>query len=161
LSPWPGPEVLVSKPCRPYVSRVMLTIRDAARIYGLSERAIRLRLDALRPQVDAYLRKGPNGQLILTDAARAMLDRLEALRKADGLTVNLAAARVKKELSDGHKEERQGASTSPDPWLMLVEELRAEVRRLEEENRWLRTHLEERLALPTPRRRWWWPFWKT
>jgi len=155
LSPWPGPEVLASDPRRPYVNRVMLTIRDAARIYGLSERAIRLRLDALRPQVDAYLRKGPNGQLILTDAARAMLDRLEALRKADGLTVNLAAARVKEELSDGHKDERQGASTPSDPWLMLVEELRAEVRRLEEENRWLRTRLEERLALPAPQRKWW------
>lgn len=135
----------------------MLTIRDAARIYGLSERAIRLRLDALRPQVDAYLRKGPNGQVIITDAARAMLDRLEALRKADGLTVKLAAAKVKEELSDGHKDECQGASTPSDPWRMLVEELRAEVRRLEEENRWLRERLEElqRLALPAPRRPWW------
>ena len=113
------------------------------------------RLDALRPQVDAHLRKGPNGQLILTDAARAMLDRLEALRKADGLTVNLAAAKVKEELSDGHKEERQGASTPQDLWPMLVEELRAEVRRLEEENAWHRARLEERLALPAPRRRWW------
>jgi len=92
---------------------------------------------------------------MLTDAARAMLDRLEALRKADGLTVNLAAAKVKEELSDGHKEERQSASTPPDPWAILVEELRAEVRRLEEENRWLRARLEERLALPAPRRPWW------
>ena len=133
----------------------MLTIKEAAKVYGLSERAIRLRLDALRPQVDAHLRKGPNGQVMLTDAARAMLDRLEALRKADGLTVNLAAAKVKEELSDGHKEERQSASTPPDPWAILVEELRAEVRRLEEENRWLRARLEERLALPAPRRPWW------
>jgi len=135
----------------------MLTIKDAAKVFGLSERAIRLRLDALRPQVDAHLRKGPNGQVIITDAARAMLDRLEALRKADGLTVKLAAAKVKEELSDGHKDERQGASTPSDPWRMLVEELRAEVRRLKEENRWLRERLEElqRLALPAPRRPWW------
>ena len=134
----------------------MLTIKEAARVYGLSERAIRLRLDALRPQVDAHLRKGPNGQVMLTDAARAMLDRLEALRKADGLTVNLAATKVKEELSDRHKEQRQGASTpTANPWALLVEELRAEVRRLEEENRWLRARLEERLALPAPRRPWW------
>jgi len=140
----------------------MLTIRDAARVFGLSERAVRLRIDALRPQVDAYLRRGPNGQVIITDAARAMLDRLEALRKADGLSVKSAAARVKEELSNGHKSEGQGASSqAADPWRMLVEELQAEVRRLEEENRWLRGRLEElqRLALPVPRRRrWWWPW---
>jgi len=70
--------------------------------------------------------------------------------------VNLAAAKVKEELSDGHKDQRQGTSTPPDPWAILVEELRAEIRRLEEEeNRWLRSRLEERLALPTPQRKWW------
>jgi len=88
-----------------------------------------------------------------------MLDRLEALRKTDGLSVNAAAAKVKEELSNGHHDVGQGASTGEVAVLReLVQELRAEVGRLEEENRWLRERLEElqRLALPAPRRRWFW-----
>ncbi|RLC70348.1 MAG: hypothetical protein DRI26_07315, partial [Chloroflexi bacterium] len=84
-------------------------------------------------------------------------------RKADGLSVKSAAARVKEELSNGHKSEGQGASSqAADPWRMLVEELQAEVRRLEEENRWLRGRLEElqRLALPAPRRWRLWGWWR-
>lgn len=131
----------------------MPTVSDVAKRLGLSERAVRLRVDALRPTVDGYLQRGPNGQVILTDGAWSMLERLEALRQADGITVNAAGEVVRRELSDGGNGQRQPTSTPEAEALRLVLDERAKrIAQLEAEVEYLRERLAEMMPLALPAR---------
>ena len=79
-------------------------IREVARALGLSERAVRLRLDALGGTVAPYLRRGPNNAIIFTSDAVAVLRRAEELRRNDGISVNAAAAIIRQSDPNGDSE---------------------------------------------------------
>ncbi|MFZ2349387.1 MAG: hypothetical protein WAW99_04125 [Candidatus Bipolaricaulis anaerobius] len=145
----------------------MLTVRDAAQALGTTERGVRLRLDALRPEITAMLRRGRNGSVILTDSAWALLRRMEDVRQADALTVNLAAERVRREFAEQVTGEGQATPTHGNgnggeaaALRELVETLRTENERLARENERLWQLVNEQLPkLPGPKERnpWWWP----
>ncbi|HDI11456.1 MAG TPA: hypothetical protein ENF77_03905 [Candidatus Acetothermia bacterium] len=138
----------------------MATIGEVARILGLSERAVRLRLDALDGAIDAYLRRGPNNTLEFTGEAIGILRRLEELRRTHGIPIRQAAAIVREELlGNGEKPQRQ---TTSNPSALEVEvrylrELVEELRR--DRDHWREMALSLQAALPAPRpKRRWWPF---
>ncbi len=129
-----------------YVKRIMASLSAVARTLGVSERAVRLRLDALGAVVGAHVHRAHKNALELDGSAVAMLRRLEDVRRAEGLTVRQAAARIRAEIDgNGAEDVRQTAPTCTSNG-ELVEELRAhlaareaEVRRLEAEaQRWHR-----------------------
>ena len=80
----------------------MATIREVAQALGLSERAVRLRVDALDGVLDAHVRRGPNNRLEFTEEAIAMLRALEELRQTEGIPLRQAASRIREKLrADG------------------------------------------------------------
>ena len=76
----------------------MATIREVAETLGLSERAVRLRVDALDGILDAHVRRGPNNRLEFTEEAIAMLRALEELRQTEGIPLRQAASRIREKL---------------------------------------------------------------
>lgn len=80
----------------------MATIREVAEALGLSERAVRLRVDALDGVLDAHVRRGPNNRLEFTEEAIAILRALEELRQTEGIPLRQAASRIREKLrADG------------------------------------------------------------
>ena len=80
------------------LNHVMATIREVAETLGLSERAVRLRVDALDGILDAHVRRGPNNRLEFTEEAIAMLRALEELRQTEGIPLRQAASRIREKL---------------------------------------------------------------
>lgn len=80
----------------------MATIREVAEALGLSERAVRLRVDALDGVLDAHVRRGPNNRLEFTEEAIAILRALEELRQTEGIPLRQAASKIREKLrADG------------------------------------------------------------
>lgn len=77
----------------------MATLEDVARFLGLSKRAVRNRVSALGETLDAYLSRGARNRLIFEGEAVAILRRLEELHQREGLPIQAAAERLKRELS--------------------------------------------------------------
>ena len=138
----------------------MYGIEELKRATGYTDSQVRDRLALLSPILGQDLHRGKRGKILAGDKILAALRRMAEL-ESQGLSPREAQGRILEELGNGHREGQtafaQGSPRSPEVAVLreLVEELRAEVRRLEEENRWLRARLEERLALPRPRRPWW------
>jgi len=138
----------------------MYGIEELKRATGYTTNQVRDRLALLSPILGRDLHRGKRGKILVGDSILAALRRMAEL-EAQGLSPREAQTRILEELGNGHKDGEstfaQGSPRSPEVAVLreLVEELRAEIRRLEEENRWLRARLEERLALPAPRRRLW------
>ena len=66
----------------------MYTINDLRRKLGLSTiNQVRNRIDAIKDLLIDHLRRGPNNQILLTDAGLALLRRLQDLYDS-GLTIS-------------------------------------------------------------------------
>ena len=116
----------------------MATIREVAEALGLSERAVRLRVDALDGVLDAHVRRGPNNRLEFTEEAIAMLRALEELRQAEGIPLRQAASRIREKLrADGEALSRKadvklpGQATSNPVQAAHDQRKTVEVKRLE------------------------------
>jgi len=145
----------------------MATIEDLARTLGISVRAIRLRVDALDGTLNAHISRGANNELLFNGEALAILQRLEALRKRRGIPIRQAAIRIQEEIDgNGAKRQRQTtllttANLSIDGLARentLLREMLEEIRHDRDSWKSLAMSLQERLALPSPKPRWWWPF---
>jgi len=149
----------------------MLTLEEAAKTLGISRRQLRRRLEAARPMLAAYIRRGDKNRLLLDYGAIEILRQLQDIQ-ARGRTLREALAEVQESLRGNHSGQpvRDGgqapgqSSAASDAMAVLVDELRARIRYLEDENRWLRKMLEDfqqslpALPAPAPRRPWW-KFW--
>lgn len=141
----------------------MATIHEVATTLGLTERAVRLRIDALGGLLDAYLRRGQNNELIFTGEAIAILERLEELRKTAGVSVRQAAAMVRQELEGERispvRQTTENQRGEVEVLRELIEELKKERDHWREMAIKLQEQLEvvQKLALPAPRehRPWW------
>ena len=132
----------------------MQTIERVAESLGLSVRAVRLRRDALNGIINVHIKRGDNGELLFTGDALAILQRLEALRHGESLSVRQASARIRSEL-DGNSIEvsRQPESSSAD--VAIMQDVIADLRRDRDAWRTLAIKLQnQQQALPSPRRRW-------
>jgi uncharacterized membrane protein len=152
----------------------MLTLEEAAKTLGISRRQLRRRLEAARPALAPYLRRGDKNRLLLDYGAIEILRRLQDIQ-ARGRTMREALAEIQESLRgnhwsqpgpDGGQAPGQSSAAS-DAMALLIEELRARIRYLEDENRWLRKMLEDlqqslpALSAPAPApRRPWWRFWR-
>jgi uncharacterized membrane protein len=149
----------------------MLTLEEAAKTLGMTRRQLRRRLEAAKPVLAPYLRRGDKNRLLLDYGAIEILRRLQDIQ-ARGMTMREALAEIQESLRgnhwsqpgpDGGQAPGQSSAAS-DAMALLIEELRARIRYLEDENRWLRKMLEDlqqslpALSAPAPRRPWW-RFW--
>jgi hypothetical protein len=150
----------------------MLTLEEAAKTLGISRRQLRRRLEAARPVLAPYIRRGDKNRLLLDYGAIEILRRLQDIQ-ARGRTMREALAEIQESLRGNHWSQPGPdvgqapgqSSAASDAMAFLIDELRARIRYLEDENRWLRTMLadfQQRLpALPAPApRRPWWRFWR-
>jgi len=105
------------------------TIKSLCQRFGLSERAIRRRLDALSPLLSPHLRRGDKNSLLLSNSGVAILDRLNQLQQDADLGLNSAVDKVKSELQDGRRiGYEQGANSADYPSDALVASLEARVK---------------------------------
>lgn len=80
---------------------VMMTIKDLAERFGISEKSVRRRLDSLSPVISQHLTTGRQNAILLTDSGVSIFDRLIQLERQDKLSPTAAAERVKSELQNG------------------------------------------------------------
>jgi DNA-binding transcriptional MerR regulator len=78
----------------------MATLKELADALGLSERAVRTRIDALDGLLDDFQGRGKGNQRVFSTEALAILQRLEELHQVEGLPIRQAAERVREEIDD-------------------------------------------------------------
>ena len=150
----------------------MLTLEDLTRRYGISDRALRRRLDALEPLVSAHIHRGQNNALLFDDGALAILDRLAQVQREAGLGLTDAVKKIKSEFTNGHNSSAQGRPQSAEPnadhtvIAKLIAAYEDRIESLERDKAYLQAKLDEALAklpaLPAPsepRRSWWRRLW--
>jgi hypothetical protein len=97
----------------------MLTIENLTARYGISDRALRRRLDALGPLIAPHIHRGQNNALLFDDGALAILDRLMQVQRETGLGLTEAVERIKSELAHGDpgtaEERPKSVHSSADP----------------------------------------------
>jgi DNA-binding transcriptional MerR regulator len=131
----------------------MLTVTQASQALGLSPRQLRRRLDATRPLLARYVRRGEKNRLLLDGNAIEILRAIED-RRANGYTIEQAMSAVADSI-EGNKADKQEPTTEKREGNEdLVEVLKRENDHLRSEVAWLRNRVDELtpLALPRPRR---------
>ena len=155
----------------------MYTIEDLQRILGLTRRQVRERLAALAAVdglLDGQVKIGPRGRKEYTTAVLEMLRDLDEMAGNLGLSLRQAAQELATRIKGNGRREREDAPAevdgNRDQLDGQVEALRAQVELLQRENErlWAQierlismlSELQQRLALPAPRRRRWWGWWR-
>jgi len=136
----------------------MLTIEQASNALGLSARQLRRRLEATRPLLASYVRRGEKNRLLLDGSAIEILRAIED-RRSSGYTVEQAMAVVADSMKANEADKREPANGqragSVDPLRELIEEKDKRIHALESEIAFLRRRVEELTPLALPRPRWW------
>lgn len=135
----------------------MLTLDQAAKSLGLSTRQLRRRLEATKPLLASYVRRGDKNRLLLDGSAIEILRAIEDNR-SNGYTIEQAMAAVADSIEGneaGKQKQGNGQQTgNMDPLRELIEEKDKRIRALESEVAFLRARLDQ-VPLALPRRRWW------
>lgn len=125
-----------------YPERAMYDLKTLSGLLNLSEKQVRQRLTVLRPLLDGHVTVGRYGKILATDQALALFRRLGEL-EAMGLTLQAAVERMARELQKPHTNGDPQPSPVGQASADLIEELRARIKHLEDENLWLRRQIEE------------------
>lgn len=136
----------------------MPTLRETAKVLGLSYKQAFRRFSAVRHLIPQHVRKGANGLLILDGGALEVLRRLEVFRK-EGRSLREAAELIAEEISgNGSGRPREAEETpSAEALQVKVEMLERMVEELSRDrDHWRDLALNLQLALPAarPRHRW-------
>ena len=136
----------------------MLTIEQASQALGLSARQLRRRLEATKPLLASYVRRGDKNRLLLDGSAIEILRAIED-RRVNGQTVEQAMAAVADSMNGNEADKREPANGqragSVDPLRELIEEKDKRIHALESEIAFLRRRVEDLSPLALPRRRSW------
>lgn len=139
----------------------MHSINSLRRTLGLtSANQVRNRIEAIKDLLIAHIRRGPNNQILLTDAGAELLRRLQELHD-NGLTMTeaseiLRSSIYKKDVTEEPVSRRIAQNdTKPDQTAPLVAALREELASLRRRVAYLEQRLQsegETLREPPP---WW------
>ena len=136
----------------------MSNIQEVAKSLGLSTRAVYRRLDAFNGKLDAYITRGINNEILFNSSALALLQRLEDLRKAQGIPIRQAVGRISEEVDgNGARPVREGEESPLIEQLLkdrerLIEEKDRRIRNLEvERNHWRDLALDYHRQLAPPK----------
>lgn len=108
----------------------MIGIADLRRRFGLSDKAVRRRLDALYPVIAPFLSRGENNAILLSDAGVAIFDRLIQVERETKRGLRAAAEVVIAEVRNGREPEgkpRENADKPTSNRDEVIELLRAQV----------------------------------
>ena len=139
----------------------MLTMEQAAAAVGVSPRQLRRRVEATRPLLPPFIRRGEKNRVLLDPGAVEILRAVED-RRASGATLTDATAWVAVSMrgeqgsEQGRGRERTGKpETTHSGEAAVLRELVEDLRHDRDHWRALALRLQDQvLALPAPRRRW-------
>jgi hypothetical protein len=132
----------------------MITMEEAAKAVGLSDRQLRRRIEVCRPLLAPYIRRGDKNRVLLDHGAVQILRAVED-RRATGATLEAAMSYVADSISSEQGSEleptsRQAEAASPD--VAILRDVIEDLRRDRDEWRTLAIKLQDQRALPSPRR---------
>lgn len=90
----------------------MLSIKELTDALGLSDSAVRRRINALNGVIDDHIKRGKKSKLLVDSSGLELLRRLEDLRK-QGKTINEAVDIITEEM--GESETSEPTETLPKP----------------------------------------------
>jgi len=133
----------------------MLTLADIAKSLRLSTGAVYRRIEGFNGDLAKHVKRGSNNELLFDGEALAILQRVEDIREAQGISIRRAVSMVQQELGGDHDSTTRTTTGSRD---RLVEMLEREDEHLRQEIGWLREKIDQLTPLALPRGRRWWPF---
>ncbi len=131
----------------------MYDIKSLARILGMTEREVRYRLTLLDTILSNHVKQGKNRKILVDQGGVALLQRVKHFEE-QGMPVLAAAEKVKTEVAS-RASPSDVAPRETSETAALVEVLREQIRRLEEDKRFLQERvklLEELLYARLPGR---------
>lgn len=139
----------------------MYSVADLERLTGLTRKQVYDRLRLLSEVLNDHIIKGRNGKKLISEQGFAIFNRLLKLER-QGLTGNAAVKRMAEELTE--LESKGDKGQLDDKQSEVIQSLKLTIEILRDENRWLRSQLEElqQRALPPPggSQRRWWSWWR-
>jgi len=123
----------------------MMGIADLRERFGLSDKAVRRRLDALSPVIAPFVSRGENNAILLSDAGVAIFDRLIQVERETKRGLRAAAELVISEVQNGREPEGKAGANADKPAANrdeVIELLRAQVEDLRRERDRLLAMLE-------------------
>lgn len=134
----------------------MITMEEAAKAVGLSDRQLRRRIEVCRPLLAPFIRRGDKNRVLLDHGAVQVLRAIED-RRATGATLEAAMSYVADSINSEQGSELEPTSRQTEAASLDVAILRdviEDLRRDRDEWRTLAIKLQNQQALPAPRRRW-------
>lgn len=126
----------------------MHSIKQVGDILGISKNQVRTRLNLLRPWFDQFIRRGEKNKIIMDDSGVEVLRRFRQLEKnSDSLQVvaeEIKQEQHKREDPPTTNKENLNQTDLNEAQSVLVEEKERQIKRLEEENRYLKDQLERK-----------------
>jgi len=123
----------------------MYTVNDLASRFDLHPKSVRDRINSLGPAVEAYLERGRNNAILLTDGGLAVFDRLIQLER-EGHTTAAAVQRMQNDRQDERLSsvEPEGSSAPTAVYVDLISELRSRVEEQAKMIAFFQTQMAER-----------------
>jgi len=125
----------------------MLSVSDLTDILGLSDSAVRRRIEALNGVIDPYIKRGKQNKLLIDSSGLNVLRRLEGLRE-EGKTIDEAVAEIEEETGEigrdeatGNTEELTGKHRETSDREAL---LREQIDQLKDQVKYLRNQVEKK-----------------
>lgn len=126
----------------------MHSIKQVGDILGISKNQVRTRLNLLRPWFDQFIRRGEKNKILIDDSGIEVLRRFRQLEKnSDSLQVvaeEIKQEQPKREDPPTTEEDNLNQAESNEAQSTLIEEKERQIKRLEEENRYLKDRLERK-----------------
>lgn len=127
----------------------MLSIGKLKDSLGLSDSAVRRRIDALNGVIDDHIKRGKKSKILVDSSGLEILKRLEGLRKG-GATIEEAVSRIKEEMGSSEEQEVTGKVVKPSDNQRKVSEkeelLREQIEQLQNQVGYLRNQVEKKDA---------------
>lgn len=126
----------------------MHSIKQVGEILGLTKNQVRTRLNLLKPWFNQFTRRGDKNKILINDSGVEVLRRFQQLEKnSDSLQV--VANEIKQEKnkssdSPNNRDNNLNQTNSNGDQTDLIQEKERQIKRLEEENQYLKNQVEKK-----------------